>query len=195
MATKKSKATAAGSVQPQPAVIVGEISGSVLARARAEYERREAEPQGPLYATVEAIQAEAADCLSRLANKEDRQNKTRRFIMLAAYGSRLTFCQRSIWGLKKAGPVLPERPGSIDELQAAFSAVLRWCDETKRPAATGTPWTKSDTPTRWGKAFGFSADTFIRRCEDGLIRHKRLSDRSYQVHSDDLPAAPESRHK
>jgi hypothetical protein len=58
------------------------------------------------------------------------------------------------------------------------------------PAASDGPWSKPDSPKRWGKAFGFSSDTFIRRCQDGSIRHKKLSDRSYQVHVDDLPSPP-----
>ena len=56
-----------------------------------------------------------------------------------------------------------------------------------KPADNG-PWSLADTPTRWGKVFGFSPKTFVRRVADGKIRAKKLSDRSYQVHTGDLPS-------
>lgn len=52
------------------------------------------------------------------------------------------------------------------------------------------PWSRPKSPKDWAKVFGFSRDTFIRRCEDGTIRHKKLSDRRYLVHLDDVPAPP-----
>src|SRR5207253_2923844 len=36
-------------------------------------------------------------------------------------------------------------------------------------------WTPADQPSRWAKLFGFSVDTLKRRCQDGTIRHKKLS--------------------
>jgi hypothetical protein len=60
------------------------------------------------------------------------------------------------------------------------------------------PWSKADTPTRWAKLFGVSAQTFKRWVKAGKIRVKELSDRSYQVHLEDLPQpkpAQASNHK
>jgi hypothetical protein len=53
----------------------------------------------------------------------------------------------------------------------------------------GGPWSPADSPRRWGKLFGFSGKTFVRRVDDGTIRAKKLSNRSYQVHLSDLPEA------
>jgi hypothetical protein len=49
-------------------------------------------------------------------------------------------------------------------------------------------WTPADTLSRWAKLFGFSVDTLKRRFKDGLIRHKKLSTKSYQIAVDDVPA-------
>jgi hypothetical protein len=60
------------------------------------------------------------------------------------------------------------------------------------------PFSTDDSPSRWAKQFKMSARTFKRRVKDGKIRAKILSDRSYQVHLDDLPKqekANESSHK
>ena len=48
-------------------------------------------------------------------------------------------------------------------------------------------WSKPDTPKRWGKIFGLSSRTFIRRVKNGEIRAKKLSDRRYQVDVRDIP--------
>ncbi len=46
-----------------------------------------------------------------------------------------------------------------------------------------------DSPKRWAKIFGgITPRTFVRRCKEGRIRHKKLSDRSYQVDIRDIPA-------
>jgi hypothetical protein len=48
--------------------------------------------------------------------------------------------------------------------------------------------TRPDSPARWAKVFGFSKDTLMRRIQDGIIRCKKLSTKSYQIAIDDLPA-------
>lgn len=55
-------------------------------------------------------------------------------------------------------------------------------------SASDGPWSKADTPSRWAKRFGISRATFVRRVTDGKIRGKRLSSKSYLVHSDDVPS-------
>lgn len=57
------------------------------------------------------------------------------------------------------------------------------------------PWSQPDTPKRWAKVFGVNVQTIKRRFQDGKIRNKKLSDRSYQVHVDDVPRADDSRCK
>lgn len=52
------------------------------------------------------------------------------------------------------------------------------------------PWSPPDTPTRWAKQFNLSWDTLKKRFEDGAIRAKKLSSKSYQVHINDLPSGP-----
>lgn len=52
-----------------------------------------------------------------------------------------------------------------------------------------TRWSKPDSPKQWGRIFGFSADTFIRRCTAGKIRHIKHNCKSYSVCLDDLPAS------
>jgi hypothetical protein len=77
-----------------------------------------------------------------------------------------------------------------------LSAVLVEVRElvSSEPAAPGAvgqdgPWSRPKGPKDWGKVFGFSADTFKRRCAAGKIRHKKLSSRKYLVHVDDIPAS------
>lgn len=48
-------------------------------------------------------------------------------------------------------------------------------------------WSKPDSPSRWAKQFGISPKTFKKRVEEGKIRAKVLSDRSYQIAVSDLP--------
>ncbi|MGA2061331.1 MAG: hypothetical protein ABSG67_12665 [Thermoguttaceae bacterium] len=74
------------------------------------------------------------------------------------------------------------------------NALGKICDEIRiaqirlqsTPESDG-PWSKSDTPSRWGKIFGYSARTFVRRVKNGKIRVIKNSDKSYQVHLNDLP--------
>jgi hypothetical protein len=49
-------------------------------------------------------------------------------------------------------------------------------------------WSKPDGPTQWAKVFGLSYNTMVKRLREGVIRNKKLSDRSYQIAIDDLPA-------
>jgi len=55
------------------------------------------------------------------------------------------------------------------------------------PAKHADPWSQPDGPKQWAKKFGFSVDTLKRRFEDGSIRHKKLTTKSYCIHVDDLP--------
>jgi hypothetical protein len=59
--------------------------------------------------------------------------------------------------------------------------------QTTTAAQSDGPWSKADGPQQWAKKFGFSPDTLRRRFEDGTIRHKRLSSKSYRIHVDDVP--------
>lgn len=58
-----------------------------------------------------------------------------------------------------------------------------------RHAAGGDagPWSKPDSPSRWATKFGISPKTFKRHVDAKKIRAKRLSDKLYQVHVDDVP--------
>ncbi len=69
-------------------------------------------------------------------------------------------------------------------------------DDGGKPATkpqAGGPWSTADSPTRWAKQFKISPRTFKRRVKDGEIRAKRLSDRLYQIHLDDLPKQDEAK--
>jgi hypothetical protein len=57
------------------------------------------------------------------------------------------------------------------------------------------PWSEPDSPSRWAKRFKISARSFIRHVEKGIIRARKLSDKSYQVALADIPkpqASPRS---
>jgi hypothetical protein len=58
---------------------------------------------------------------------------------------------------------------------------------TAAPLLDADDYSLPDTPTRWGKRFGFSARTFVRRAKDGKITVKKLSDRSYRVLKSEIP--------
>ncbi len=49
------------------------------------------------------------------------------------------------------------------------------------------PWSEPDTPKRWAIVFKVKPPTFKRWVKAGKVRAKVLSDRSYQVHLEDLP--------
>ena len=53
--------------------------------------------------------------------------------------------------------------------------------------ATDGPWSQPDSPKQWARKFGFSTATLMRRFNDRMIRHKKLSSKSYCIHVDDLP--------
>jgi len=60
---------------------------------------------------------------------------------------------------------------------------------TPKPASeAGGPWSKPDTPKRWSKVFGVSVDTVKRQFKKGEIPNRKLSDRSYMVRLDCIPA-------
>ncbi len=102
---------------------------------------------------------------------------------------------------------ITERPKDTSAAVKAANILVRWCDEAERPAAPGEPpgvavaavpepqatdeqagpWSRPKGPREWAKVFGFSPDTFKRRCEAGAIRNKKLSCRKYLVHLDDVP--------
>jgi len=54
-------------------------------------------------------------------------------------------------------------------------------------SADDGPWSRPDSPTRWATLFGINPRTFKRHIRSGKIRGKRLSDRLYRVHIDDVP--------
>jgi hypothetical protein len=92
-------------------------------------------------------------------------------------------------------PALPERPEDRETILTAYATDLLRFAEKYQAAPPGSesavysgPLSEADTPSRWGKRFGFSAKTFIRRFKAGAIRGKRLSDKSYRVALADLPA-------
>jgi hypothetical protein len=102
-----------------------------------------------------------------------------------------------------------------DEQNARSALVTRWLREltpeqeaafggpiTGQAAGSGTAersqleqveWTTPDSPSRWAKLFGFSVDTLKRRFDDGTVRHKKLSSKSYQIAIDDLPAVHQAK--
>ncbi len=49
-------------------------------------------------------------------------------------------------------------------------------------------WTTPDLPSQWARLFRVSRSTFMRRLQEGSIRHKKLSSKSYQIAVADLPA-------
>jgi hypothetical protein len=89
-------------------------------------------------------------------------------------------------------PELPEGV-TVDlhgRIEAEFLEAQRLRDRTRIPGPQSDgPWSQPDTPTRWAKAFGVNAKTFKRWVKKGKIRVNRLSDRSYQIHVDDVPHA------
>ncbi len=50
------------------------------------------------------------------------------------------------------------------------------------------PWSKPRSPSEWGNIFRCASKTVVERFEDGVYRNRKLADRSYQVHVDDVPA-------
>ena len=81
---------------------------------------------------------------------------------------------------------------AAEQVKAILTAIRP--EASGGPLATddeqGGPWSQADAPKCWGKVFGFSAATFIRRVKAGTIRAKKLSDKSYQVHLGDIPQKP-----
>lgn len=54
-------------------------------------------------------------------------------------------------------------------------------------AVDGADWSTASTPTFWALQFGVNVKTFKRWCDEGKVRAKKLSSKSYQVHLADLP--------
>ncbi len=79
----------------------------------------------------------------------------------------------------------------VDGRPKKIKAYLR-CDGIDKRTATRpdkVKWSKHDTPSRWARVFGYAcAKTFIRHVKSGRIRANKLSDKSYQVDVDALPA-------
>ena len=82
--------------------------------------------------------------------------------------------------LAEWGPVLTQVGAEVHHAENVLGAAQPGGGEDNR-------WSKPNGPTQWAKKFGFSVDTLQRRFEDGSIRHKRLSSKSYSIHMDDLP--------
>lgn len=100
---------------------------------------------------------------------------------------------RELNALESPGPTEP--PPAREATDGEASAAVMPGSPPAVPAAAsprdppaGVPLTTADSPTRWAKLFAVSVSTFKRRCGDGRIRCKKLSDRSYQVAIEDLPA-------
>lgn len=55
------------------------------------------------------------------------------------------------------------------------------------PPPSDGPWSPPDSPAGWAKRFKLSWDTLKRRFEDGSIRYKKLTSKSYRIHRDDMP--------
>ena len=83
----------------------------------------------PLLGTVELVRECAGDCLMRLAAVDDGGlSKTRRAIVLAAFGGRLALCLRSIDAMGEALPDFPEAAKSVADLRRGLRAIVVWCD-------------------------------------------------------------------
>jgi hypothetical protein len=105
--------------------------------------------------------------------------------------------QRPEWlnveGMKqwRAAWMTDEQPET--SFRKALAKAVRWLESKAsgtagNSSATAGCCSKPDGPKQWGRVFGFSADTFIRRCKAGKIRHIKHTSKSYSVHIDDLPA-------
>lgn len=71
-------------------------------------------------------------------------------------------------------------------------AILGWANEFEREmgqvqTTADGPWSEPDSPKQWAKRFNMSWDTLKRRIDEGKIRVKKLTSKSYQIHVDDLP--------
>jgi hypothetical protein len=73
------------------------------------------------------------------------------------------------------------------EAHARVTGPLPAVHDATGSADSEIKWSKPDTPQGWAKRFDVSDKTFKRYCSDGKIRHKKLSDRSYQVDTRDIP--------
>jgi len=84
--------------------------------------------------------------------------------------------------------LMPESE-SIDARSDGSGDLQKLAPQQPAESASDGPWSKPDSPKRWAKLFNLSWDTLKRRFDDGTIRHKKLSSKSYQIHVDDLPSA------
>jgi hypothetical protein len=87
------------------------------------------------------------------------------------------------WGLADAPDRMPQTTDPHEAIRF-FENVRKYL---RNKLQLGGPWSKPDTPSRWAKRFGVSVDTMKRQFKTNKIRNKRLSDRSYQIHEDDVP--------
>ena len=78
--------------------------------------------------------------------------------------------------------------GVAKEIQLEWAAAKKWAAADLAKTGSKAEWSSADTPARWARVFQVSAKTFKRRVEDGKIRAKKLSDRSYQIDARDLPS-------
>lgn len=79
-----------------------------------------------------------------------------------------------------------KRPNSR-ELEALLLQERR---EAEGALEVDGPWSNPDGPGQWAKKFGCSWDTLKRRFDDGRIRYKKITSKSYKIHVDDLPNSP-----
>ncbi len=88
----------------------------------------------------------------------------------------------------------PAKTKAVDQTHDGRPSFTEPAPAVGRAGADPNPeMTTPDSPGRWAKLFGFSANTLKRRFKDGAIRHKKLSSKSYQIAIDDLPAIHQSK--
>jgi len=148
-------------------------------------------PERPQWKSISAIRAAAVEARSAWLDMREDANAWQS--LCVPWLRELWRCMRSIHGAP-APPKMP-RVATVGDALEAVDLVVAWCDaapsEAPRgddAAVAGGPWSAPDTPRRWGKVFGCSAKTFIRRAKAGILPARKLSDRSYQVAISAIPA-------
>ncbi|MCX7429063.1 MAG: hypothetical protein NTW96_25980 [Planctomycetia bacterium] len=84
----------------------------------------------------------------------------------------------------------------LDPEEATAEIECEWASARAGVSATSETdeYSRERTPLQWAKLFHVHRDTFVKRCREGKIRARKLSDKSYRVHVDDLPRDhPEAR--
>jgi hypothetical protein len=132
----------------------------------------------------------------------DRDDDVQRFAVTTVV---LRGWREALWQMD-----LPEKPAIPDEIPTLRAArkvideIADWCVRQLRLDRTPSTndgddqppggWSKPDSPTRWAGVFGESPKTFMRKVNQGKIRAKKLTSKSYQIAVDDLPASEKPKH-